>query len=67
MKSFCKLLFPESWLLDFVFQSGSVFLSCFDILAMDGKGEEKGRERGGGGEMEGRGRGDEGENKGKGG
>lgn len=52
MKSFCKLLFPESWLLDFVFQSGSAYLSCFDILAMHGRGEEKGRERGGGGEME---------------
>lgn len=51
MKSFCKLLFPESWLLDFVFQSGSAYLSCFDILAMHGRGEEKGRERGGG-EME---------------
>lgn len=31
--------------MDFVFQSGSAFLSCFDILAMDGRGEEKGRER----------------------
>ena len=38
--------------MDFVFQSGSAYLSCFDILAMDGRGEEKGRERGGGGEME---------------